>query len=745
MKKEQILYDRAFDVNYLNKYATLMSLGNGYLGLRAAHEEDYTEQTRGMYVAGIYNKAAENETSELVNLPDLIGMKIEIDGEPFSLLGGEILSYDRQLNLSNGEIKREILWKNKQGDRYQFRFQRFVAKNHLHVLALKLTVISLDRAVKLKITTGIDAQQTNFGNQHLSVENVRVFDEEIMQGIYKTKESGHTIALTTSCSCSLNSDISFAAKNRKLLTQIKHDLSANQPFTLEKMGTIYTSLDQMADGMTPETIGLDALHESRTLGFDTLLKQSASEWTKFWNENRVRLISKNDFDQFALDYALFQIEVMTPAHDERCSVGAKGLSGEGYKGHVFWDTEIFILPFHLYTKPDTAKKLLSYRHLHLQQALDKAQQNGYEGALYPWESAFTGKEETPEFAAINIRTGKRQKVASAIAEHHIVADIAFAVVQYYTATYDEAFMKKEGLKLLKETCRFWISRSTDEDGLLSIKDVIGPDEYTEHIDNNAYTNYMAYFNVEQALVYMKKYEDADSALILKCEDFLQRLYLPKPSLDKIIPQDDTFLSKPEIDLTPYKEHQGSQGILLDYSRAEVNEMQILKQADIVMLLYLFPDMFSSDVVARNLHYYEKHTIHDSSLSKAIHAIVAARCQENATAYRFFQEACLIDLGPNPRSSDEGLHAASLGAIWLATIFGFANVSVTNNQLSMNPSLPTEWSELAFQLQWQGTRIDITIKSHQVVIINLSGPTIQIHIQGKQYVCLDRIEVDLSKE
>ncbi|KWW18195.1 glycosyl hydrolase family 65 [Peribacillus simplex] len=739
MKK---LEENSFDPRYINKFASLMTVGNGYFGLRASHEENYVNQTRGMYVAGIYNKATVNEPSDLVNLPDVAGMNIELDGEVFSLLTGEILSYKRQLNLENGELRRDILWKSRTGSRFRLTFQRFAAKNDRHVLATKLTVTSLDKPAQMKIVTGIDAQQTNFGRQHLIEEKVRVAEGDLLQGTYKTTESGHTIAIATCCTGSVKGEMSHTAKNRQLLSAINQNLLADTPFVLEKMSVIFTSLDGDLRGESPEEATEAVLRSCSAVGYDALLHKSAGEWAQFWMEKRIKVASTRDFDQLAIDFSLYQLEVMTPAHDERFSVGAKGLTGEGYKGHVFWDTEIFITPFHLYTEPEKARKLLRYRYLRLKQALDKAATNGYEGALFPWESAFTGEEETPEFAAINIKTGKRQKVASALAEHHIVADIAYTVVKYYQNTWDDWFMKKEGLELLKETSRFWISRAVEENDQLVIKDVIGPDEYTEHIDNNAFTNYMAWYNVEQALFFMDKYGDDDRQLKDRGHEFLKRLYLPKANDDKIIPQDDTFLSKPEIDLSRYKQAQGSQGILMDYSRQEVNEMQILKQADVVMLLYLLPDVFPSDIIYENLRYYEEHTIHDSSLSKAIHAIVAARAGEIEKAYEFFQESCLIDLGPNPQSSDEGLHAASLGAIWMAAMFGFANVSIKNQRLSLDPKLPSGWSELAFPLIFQGSRLHIALTHNQAVITKVSGDDVCIELNGTEFLVSDKFAMDL---
>ena len=737
--KKHVITDDDFKLQELEKYASLMTLGNGYLGVRGTLEENYTEQTRGMYVAGIYNKATENEVTELINLPDITEMKIEIDEEVFSLLKGKIISYKRTLQMDRGEIVREILWERKDGSKFQFTFQRFVAKNELHMLATKVTVISLDCDAKIIITTGIDAQQTNSGRQHLIEEKVSIHDEKIMLGVYRTNQTNQTVAIATACTTNLNCDINYGAKNRKIAASIKSNIRSGRPFVVEKIGAVCTSFDRGQSKRTPTERSLDTVMEAITSSYDVLLQNSELEWKKLWDNKRVIIHSTNSFDQTAIDFAIYHLEIMAPKHDERLSIAAKGLTGEGYKGHVFWDTEIFMLPFHLYTEPESAKNLLRYRYLNLQGAKAKAEKEGYQGALFPWESALTGEEETPVYAAINIKTGERQKVAAALAEHHIVADIAYAVINYYYVTKDDFFMRREGLTLLKETALFWMSRTEESEGQLHIKDVIGPDEYTEHIDNNAFTNYMALFNVEQALLFMKKNEDIDEDFFEKGNDFINRLYLPKENINKIIPQDDTFLSKKEIDLDKYKKIQGSQEILLDYSRQEVNEMQILKQADVVMLLYLFPELVPIDVVRKNLTYYEERTIHDSSLSKAIHAIVAMRSNDMKLAYRFFQEASLIDLGSNRRSSDEGIHAASLGALWLA-VFEFMNITIDNNNLKVNPNLPEEWTELVFPLQYLGRRLEITATHGFTKIVKLSGPSISIEINGELHTLENYIEV-----
>lgn len=443
-------------------------------------------------------------------------------------------------------------------------------------------------------------------------------------------------------------------------------------------------------------------------------------------------------DQLALDYAVWHLTTMTPAHSERSSISAKGLTGEGYKGHVFWDTEIFLLPFHLFTRPQIARSLLRYRWLNLSGAREKARRNGWPGALFPWESAASGEEETPEFAAINIRTGVRQKVASALAEHHIVADIAWAVVAYWQATHDDAFMRNEGLTLLMETASFWMGRATEINGRLEIHDVIGPDEYTEHVNNNAYTNYLAWHNVACARQFMAKFGREDARFTENAGKFLARLWLPEADAEGVIPQDDTFMAKPAIDLSRYKAKAGKQTILLDYSRAEVNEMQILKQADVVMLNYLLPERFTPQQCAANLAFYEPRTIHDSSLSKAIHGIVLARCGDTEGAYAFWRDGIAIDLGDDPHSSDDGIHAAATGAIWLGAIQGFAGLHISEGELHLAPKLPAHWQKLAFPLRWRGATMHITCEDDQLTIETTAPVTLTLwgetlHVSGRK-VC-----------
>ncbi|ALB62891.1 Maltose phosphorylase / Trehalose phosphorylase [Cronobacter condimenti 1330] len=708
------LVEARFDPHCHNKYATLMATGNGALGVRATHEEPYTTQTRGMFLAGLYHGAGEGETNELVNLPDLVGMDIELNGDIFSLLSGEILAYRRELHFESGALTREVLWRSPQGQRFAINSARFVSAARLGFLGLRLAITPLDGTATIRVATGIDATQTNSGRQHLAERELRVFENSYLQGRYRTLDNVSDVILGCACRVSPQAQVSFSAKNRRLLQHTQQTVGKGEPFTLEKCAWVCASLDGPDDNAVAPA--LTALRACVSAGFDALLAESLQARRNWWLHARVEVQGTCSQDQQALDFALYHLHAMTPRHDERSSIAAKGLTGEGYKGHVFWDTEVFLLPFQLHTAPQIARQLLRYRWLNLAGAKRKAARGGWQGALFPWESARSGDEETPAFAAINIRTGERQKVASAEAEHHLVADIAWAVAAYGQATGDEVFMAREGRALLEETARFWLSRAQAVNGRLELLNVIGPDEYTEHINNNAYTSYLAHDNVRLACELRRHLCVPDDDFTAQCEDFLARLYLPAPRADGVIPQDDTFFSKPDIDLTRYREHAGNQSVLLDYSRAEVNDMQILKQADVVMLLYMLPWRFDTGTLAANLDYYEPRTIHDSSLSKAIHGIVAARCGRCDDAYRFWRAGCEIDLGNAPHSSDDGIHAAATGAIWLGAVQGFAGISVKQGLLCVTPSLPPHWQRLAFPFCWQGSTLRFVITQDTVTVV-----------------------------
>lgn len=754
-----IVRETAFDSNLQGKCEAIMSLGNGYLGLRSATEEPYLNQVRNLFVAGTFNKFDEEEVTELPNAADLTEIKLVLDGETFSLEQGNVASYRRDLNLRTGELEREVLWDSPKGKRYHLLFKRFVSMENLHLIGMRVEVTPKSGQANVSITSGINAQMTNTGSQHFHEGEKRIFEKKYIQLLQKTVESNIDFIVNTVHSYAVNNqhvqiDPKMAIERRKVFTEAVLDVEQNETVTFEKISNIYTSRDKEYHtnyelaAVRDKT--LQSLKKEAAKGYESLLAVSASKWNDKWSHMSIDIKSKDNFDQLAIRFAHYHLMVMTPAHDNRFGIGAKGLSGEGYKGHSFWDTEIFILPFFIYTYPEIARGLLEYRYNTIDGARRKAIQNGYEGAMYPWESAFTGDEVTPVWGAVDIVTGEATKIWSGFIEQHITSDIAYAVWQYYEITGDEAFMNQYGYEMLFETATFWASRlEWDENQKrYHINNVIGPDEYKEHVDNNAFTNYMAYQNIELAIKYYEKLKNENLSLFNQLNDVLNleeakkkwinkidRIYLPQPrEEDLVVPQDDTYLDKKVIDLTKYKKQTHVGSIFEEYNLEQVNDMQISKQADIMILFYLLENKFSTEVKRANWNYYEPKTLHDSSLSLSSHCVLAADMDDLSLAYELFQRAAQIDLGPNMKSSDHGMHTASIGGLWQSVVCGFGGVRMLGGKLRIDSKLPDNWDELSFPIYWKGDRLKIKVTKEEITIHNETQKQSQIAltVHGKSY-------------
>lgn len=359
------------------------------------------------------------------------------------------------------------------------------------------------------------------------------------------------------------------------MNKFSFKVPAGQSIHFEKISILHTSRDKVYEGMDAENItetlkkdGMTALKAAFAKGYEVLKQESENKWKEYWKESDILIEGDADFDQLAVRFALYHLNIMVKHDDNRVGIGAKALTGEGYKGHSFWDTEMFILPYFTFTRPQTARTLLEYRYRNLFGAHLKARECGYEGAMYPWECAWVDDGEvTPLYIGADVVTGKLTKCWTGIIEHHISADIAYAVEQYYLITGDKEFMKNYGYEIILDTALFWASRLqyNAEKDRYEILDVIGPDEYKEHVDNNTYTNYMAANNMSQALKIIAQLSEEDSESYRKLDEKLDlsyikekieacidKIYLPIPNEDGIIPQSDQFLSLKKLDLTKYK-------------------------------------------------------------------------------------------------------------------------------------------------------------------------------------------------
>ena len=757
--RDWILREDSFDASHLGKCEAVMSLGNGYMGLRSATEEKYLGETRDLLVNGTFNKFDKNEVTELPNAADITAIELWIDDERFSLDQGTHSGYSRELNIKTGELTRTIQWTAKNGKSILFESKRIVSLTRLHDIAMKISVTA-GSDLSLKIRSGINARVTNTGSQHFSEVEKRFYDRKYMQFVEQTTQSkvGFVINsvhrfLKNGESIDLPTDVNI--EHRLVFADYEVGLKAGECFTIEKFSNVNTTRDADNAGLDLPAIqekSLLDLQKSETLGYDALAAESAAAWKEqVWEKAPIEIEGdkKSEFDLFAVRFAQYQMRIFVPAHDNRMNIGAKGLSGEGYKGHCFWDTEIFLLPYYIFTDPDTARKLVEYRYLSLPGAHRKARENGYKGAMFPWESAWLDDGETcPLYMGTDILTGRPIKVWSGIIEQHISADVAFGVWQYGIITEDKDFMERCGYELIMDTATFWASRlEKGVDGLYHINDVVGPDEYHEHVNDNAFTNYMAKWNMKKAVAYADMLKTENPALFAsldrklniaenfpKWSDGADNIFLPQPTADNILPMDDRFMDGEFIDLSKYKAQDFVAGIMKDYNLDQIQHIQVCKQADCLVLFYLLEDQFAPEVKRASWDYYIERTLHDSSLSLSTHSVMAADMGDEEMAYDLFQKSCAIDLGPYMGTSDAGIHAASFGGIWQCVVYGFGGVRMLDGKLRIKPRLPANWNKLSYTLYWKGEKLAVTVTNDDVEIQNLTGnKQVELTVRGKTVV------------
>ena len=738
--KNWLIQESTFDSRFLGKCEAIFAQGNGYMGVRNALEEAYPREVRNTFVAGTFNKASAEEVTELPNVPDMTGMTILIDGHVFNLMQGKVRAYTRTMNLKNGETVRKIQWESPNGIHVSAIFKRMVSLADEHMLAAVVD-LTVDQDVPIVIETGIDGSVTNSGAQHFRDLRRRVYDGRDMQYLSRTTESDVWVAQHAACSLNLQADILPIMERRTLKNRYTFMAKAGQNIHFEKISAIHTSRDLEYEDAKTEGIeeklmadGLKSLREGISKGYQGLKEASALQWEKYWRESGITIDGDTDLEQLAVRFSLYHLNIMAKQDDNRIGIGAKALTGEGYKGHSFWDTELFILPYFTFTRPGVAKSLLEYRYKNLVGARRKAKENGYEGAMYPWECAWVDDGEvTPLYKGADVVTGKVKKVLTGLIEHHISADIAYAVWQYYLVTGDRDFMENCGYEMILDTALFWASRVQyrEETDRYEILDVIGPDEYKEHVDNNAYTNYMANYNMHLALFIMENLLDDNTELSKrldhklnlsyikeKIDSCIDRLYLPGPDKDGIIPQTDEYLHLTKIDITKYKNSEEAKIIYKDFNAEQINGFMVSKQADTVMLMFLFPDLFDEETRRKNFTFYEDKTLHDSSLSKCIHSIMANDLGLAEMAYDFYQRSLMIDLGPQMKSSNEGIHSAAIGGIWESTVMGFGGVRLKGEYLHIAPKLPEKWKKLIFPLCLKGCQLKITAAHQELIVENM---------------------------
>lgn len=756
-----IVEETNFSPQWLAKYEAIMSQGNGYLGLRASTEEAYTNETRNWFVAGTFNQFSENEVTELPNIPDVINMKFLIDGEELDLNKGKTLDYSRQINYQTGELTRQFIWETNQGKQIRFEFRRNVSNTELHFIQQEVRVTPLSSETKIEVTSGINGRVSNSGSQHF-IEWDKRKKEEVLQMNLQTSESDVKVTVSTKHIFYLN-DKELVEKRdlqifrRQIFESFSQKVDKNQTLKIEKTSSVFTSRDfDYEMNQSVEDVATE-----KTKAFNQSYKEfnqlTSEEWARKYQQAEVNIESSDFMDQLLMNFSRYHLLIMTHPCDNRVNIGAKGLSGEGYKGHTFWDTEIFILPYFTFCYPEIAKNLVEYRYQILPGARKKAAGNAYLGAQIPWESAWIDDGEvTPLYGDVDIVTGTQTKILTGLIEDHVSSDVVYGITQYLKVTGEkESAIYKQ---LVLETALFWITRAEKNSaGAYEIKDVIGPDEYKEHVDNNTYTNTMAKFNVDLGIKLLdglseNEYESmmpylnqqSKEAMLIQLTDFSENIIIPHVNEEGIVPQDDTYLEKDELDIQGYKDHPLVNQIFKEYNLDQVNEKQVSKQADVLLLMTIFFEKFTPEEIVKNFEYYETRTVHDSSLSLSTHSILASLLGNVELAYDFFKKLITIDLGKNMHSSDQGIHSASMGGVWQSVVLGFGGLKydMVHEILHIQPQLPKEWNSLTYQFYYQGHKLEVfvTHDSFEVKNVSSSSENIVFYYNGIEYNSGEKIKL-----
>ncbi|WP_438351967.1 glycoside hydrolase family 65 protein [Paenibacillus sp. FA6] len=740
--------NHALSAESLLNSESIFALGNGYLGVRGNFEEGYTEEMdsiRGTYLNAFHDVISipygeklhgfPSTQQKLVNGIDSQGIRVYIgEGEElFSLFEGKVLSYERYLHLDKGYAQRDIHWQSPSGKEIKISFRRLISFEYRELFAIDIVIEAVNFTGPVKLVSTVNGDVRNYtavndprvASGHAKLLTVKEcgIQEHYAYVMSETTESDLQMACVTRHQYGGNPRVQM--NNNATTAECTYIFSLEQPVHFTKWN-VYT--DTLRHGESPIAQGFEIQDGLQGKSFEDLVVLQQGYMDQFWKSSDI--IIENDTSlQEGIRFNVFQL-LQSAGRDPYSNISAKGLTGEGYEGHYFWDTEIYMFPVFLMTQPDMAKQLLVYRHSTLEQARDRAREMGHAaGALFPWRT-ISGTECSSFFP-------------SGTAQYHISADIAYSYAQYYLAVEDPSFLMQYGAEVLFETARLWIEIGHHYQGAFHIDEVTGPDEYTCCVNNNYYTNAMAQNNLKWAarsFEILKAYDE--SGLMALCDRLgvsveevegwqqaSDAMCLPYDEELGINPQDDTFLRKKlwDFENTPKEKYP----LLLNYHPLTIYRHQVCKQADTVLAHFLLEDAQDVETIRRSYDYYEGITTHDSSLSSCIFSIMASKVGYADKAYNYFTETARLDLDNTHGNTKDGLHLANMGGTWMAIVYGFAGVRLKESGLSLTPTIPTSWDRYAFRIRYRGRLIQFQIHTGGFQIELLEGEELQIQVYGEQ--------------
>jgi alpha,alpha-trehalose phosphorylase len=762
--EEWRLVESRFDDAHLDRAETIFSLSNGFVGFRGTFEEGRPALAPGTFVNGFhetwpiehaeeaYGLARTGQT--VVNVPDATLLELYVDDEPLFLPVARLRHYERALDFRAGTVARELEWSTPAGKHVRVRCRRLVSLEHRHVAALEYEVTVLDHPAPVAISSKVVNRQdrrvsaraeAGEGAASRDPRLARTFDHRVLRTQvrrhdgarlllgYDTARSGMSLALGVDHVVNTSNDHQVVSTQDEDVERIvvTAEMRPGVPLRVTKFVTYHTSRS-LPPG---ELIARAERTLDRTVrdGFDALLDRQRAHLDRFWDRADVAVDAGEGTPrvQQAIRWNLFQL-AQASWRAEGSGIPAKGLTGQAYDGHYFWDIETYVLPFLVYTQPRIARNLLRFRYSMLDQAQVRAGELNQRGALFPWRT-INGQEASAYYQA-------------GTAQYHINACIAHALHRYVEVRGDPGFLLEVGAELLVETARLWGDLGFfDDHGRFRIHRVTGPDEYTTVVNDNTFTNLMARHNLRYAAQVVHDLEQThpaayrelaekvglDPGEVKAWERAAEAMFVPYDERLGIHAQDASFLELEQWDLTATpKDHFP---LLLHYHPLVIYRHKVIKQADVVMAMFLLGDEFDHEVKRRNFDYYDPLTTGDSSLSAAVQSIVAAEIRNEPKALEYFRYALMMDLADVAGNVSDGVHIASAGGVWQALVFGFGGVRDSGGQLRFDPRLPSSWRKLAFRLRFQDRQIHVTLTHDEEYYDLREGGALPVQIRGEQHL------------
>lgn len=724
--------------------ASVFALSNGHIGLRGGFEEDCRiktpDGTNDLFINGVYGsepiKYAEvafgyaKERQTMLTFANPLGLEIQIDGERFSACSN-LKNYRRTLDLKTGLLIREGEWTLKNGTQVSFAFERFVSLEDDNLICSRYSFESSVPIDEIRLHSFISEQYREAEDS----EDSRA--ATVMNGMVSTVAQGASENTTwiiqgVKCPeqtvCITNANMSKELVLEESNYSIIASGGGNNRYVLERVSAVLESQVEETDKILSST--LSATKKAMNKGFEILLSEQKNHMDSFWEDSDIA-VSGSPIVQQIVRFACYEL-YCNAGHNEKTSLPAKGLTGSGYDGHYFWDTETYMFPFFAYTQPERARKLLMYRYGKLDAARKRALELGYENcALYPWRT-INGEECSPYYPA-------------GTAQYHINADIAYAVITYYRVTQDKEFLFRYGAEILAETARFWMKIgffNPNRDGKFCINCVTGPDEYTALVNNNCYTNLMAASNLKYAAEALREFEQELPEEYIKFsarrniypeernswEKASENIYLPYDEQKGIYLQDDQ-----QLDRIPWEMEQIPREnfpLLLHYHPLTIYRHLICKQADLVLAMVLNGDNFTFTDKEKALDFYETITTHDSSLSRMIFCILACNTQKYNKADKYFAQGSACDIHDVQGNTTDGLHMANLGGVWMGLIYGYAGMRIQDDALSFTPHCPSFLDSFSFRIKFGESKIRVEIRKNETFFSLVSGPEVKIIVSDK---------------